>query len=326
MLTLPHFLHNRSGTKTVTARRRIALLMLTLCTLMACERDASKESGADVVVSIIPLKYFVERIAGDALSVSVMVGAGKSPEVYEPLPSQLVELNQATLFVSIGVPFEKVWLPKIKAQSPQLNFLDLDPQAHSMQMTSAEDDDHHEGHHHGHHMHHQQASHTWNDPVYALFMAELIHAELIALYPQHKVAFTKNFEVFLEEILSLDEELETLFEPYRDRGEFAVMHPAWEALADRYFLNEIAIEHDGKSPDARKLDNLTNELCWKNIQHIFIQPQFSPHLAETVAKSLEAELVEIDPLAEDYLSNIRSTAEKLRIAMDAALNDGEAED
>ena len=48
-----------------------------------------------VFVSILPEKYFVERVGGSHVDVSVMVGPGQEPETYEPTPKQMTALSGA---------------------------------------------------------------------------------------------------------------------------------------------------------------------------------------------------------------------------------------
>ena len=45
-----------------------------------------------VFVSIVPQKYFVEKIGGDLVEINVMVQPGASPATYEPKPRQMVAL------------------------------------------------------------------------------------------------------------------------------------------------------------------------------------------------------------------------------------------
>ena len=59
----------------------------------------------EVFVSILPQKYFVEKIGGDSVEVSVMVQPGASPATYEPKPKQMVALATSDIYFAIGVPF-----------------------------------------------------------------------------------------------------------------------------------------------------------------------------------------------------------------------------
>jgi hypothetical protein len=78
-----------------------------------------------VFVSIVPQKYFVERVGGDEVKVHVMVKAGESPATFNPNPKKMSELANSNLYFSIGVPFEKIWISRIKAIQPSLIFVPL---------------------------------------------------------------------------------------------------------------------------------------------------------------------------------------------------------
>ncbi|MBW2569567.1 MAG: zinc ABC transporter substrate-binding protein, partial [Deltaproteobacteria bacterium] len=77
-----------------------------------------------IFVSILPQAYFVERIGGDRVDVSVMVGPGSSPATYEPVPRQMVEIGKAQLFFRIGVPFENVWMDRLSKTNPKMKVID----------------------------------------------------------------------------------------------------------------------------------------------------------------------------------------------------------
>jgi len=74
----------------------IFLVFISLV-LSACAGPAatSNADGLTVSVSILPQKYFIERIGGDFVQVNVMVGPGDSPHSYEPKPSQMTALSDS---------------------------------------------------------------------------------------------------------------------------------------------------------------------------------------------------------------------------------------
>ncbi len=51
-----------------------------------------------IVVSILPQKYFVERVGAPHVDVSVMVGPGQSPATYEPTPKQTTHVAHAQVY------------------------------------------------------------------------------------------------------------------------------------------------------------------------------------------------------------------------------------
>lgn len=78
-----------------------------------------------VIVSIAPQKYMLERIAGNRVAVSTLVKPGADPHSYEPSPSQMRACASARVWFTIGVPFEDVWLPRIRGAAPDLAVVSL---------------------------------------------------------------------------------------------------------------------------------------------------------------------------------------------------------
>ena len=74
---------------------------LVIIGLFACnnQQQNHKINKQSVTVSVLPQKYFVDKIAGDRLSINVMIPPGASPVTYEPTPKQMKELSASNLFV-----------------------------------------------------------------------------------------------------------------------------------------------------------------------------------------------------------------------------------
>jgi zinc transport system substrate-binding protein len=71
----------------------------------------------------------------------------------------------------------------------------------------------------------------------------------------------------------------------------------------------IPIEVGGNEPSAAELAALIRQAKAENIEVIFAQPQFSTDSAQTIANEIGGEVILIDPLAEDWLSNMRKVAD-----------------
>ena len=69
-------------------------LWACLCLLTGCKpsgRTDNKDTQRPVItVSIEPLRYITERIAGDGFRIETFVPKGSSPETYEPTPEQMI--------------------------------------------------------------------------------------------------------------------------------------------------------------------------------------------------------------------------------------------
>ncbi|MCK4891224.1 MAG: zinc ABC transporter substrate-binding protein, partial [Candidatus Pacebacteria bacterium] len=90
-----------------------------------------------------------------------------------------------------------------------------------------------------------------------------------------------------------------------------VFHPAFGYLARDYGFEQIAIEIDGKEPSAENLANIIDTAKEENIKTIFVQKQFSQKSAEAIAKQIGGSVVPLDPLADDYVENLRRIVEEI---------------
>jgi zinc transport system substrate-binding protein len=90
-----------------------------------------------------------------------------------------------------------------------------------------------------------------------------------------------------------------------------VFHPSWAYFARDYNLEQIPIEIEGKEPSVAEMAALMKTAKTQNIRVIFVQPQTSKRSAETIAKQIGAKVRILDPLAGNWMENIRAVVETL---------------
>jgi zinc transport system substrate-binding protein len=261
--------------------------------------DGAQARPISVFVSILPQKYFVERIAGCQADVSVMVGPGDSPETYEPTPRQIAALSEARVYFQIGVPFERVWMTRLRAANPAMLVVDITV---GIQRRSIEGSETAPSDHAG-----LSDPHVWTSPMLVKSMAVHIRDTLMKLNPAHAETYERNYRQFAADLDALDAEIRTRLSPYAG-GAFLVFHACWGYFADGYGLRQIAIEAEGKEPGPRTLARIISEAKALKIRVVFVQPQFSRASAEMIAKQIGGHVVAVDPLAENYIENMRQVA------------------
>ncbi len=279
-------------------------------------RRSQEENGSlKVFVSILPQKYFVEKIGGKLVKVGVLVGPGQNHDSYEPLPKQMAALAEADLFFRIGVPFEAVLIDRIQELNPSLKVVDTREGITLRPIEGA--------HRHGAAEEGSDTAvpepvdrdevkdpHIWLDPLLVKIQAETICRALITLDPDHQAFYEENLRRFQAELDGLDRELAEVFRAAKV-DKIMVYHPAWGYLTDRYGLEQIPIEVEGKEPGPQQLAQVIERAKREGIRVVFVQSQFDTRAAESVARAVNAQVVTLDPLAEDYLTNLRQMAEAL---------------
>ena len=243
-----------------------------------------------ITVSILPQAWFVEQIGGDLVEVSVLVGPGHSPAIYEPTPRQMATLEQADLFLAAGVPFEKGLLPRVQAL----------PSAPAIAGPRPDN--------HGHH--HDIDPHTWLDPAQAMALADTVSFRLQTLMPAEAATIEERCGTLKDRLTKVDEQARDILAPYRGRT-FFVFHPAFGHFAEAYDLMQVSVETGGHEPGPRHLAEVIERAQALGVRSVIVQPQFSRKSAETVADAIEADIVVLDPLAADYEANFLIIAQTL---------------
>ena len=262
---------------------RLFLPVLFLFLFAPC-RPAAAGDAIDVFVSIAPQKYLVKRIGADRVNVGVMLKPGHSPETYDPTPRQIVMLSKARIYFLIGVPFENKWKEKFRLQNQAMHLVD------TCQKCPVLDQD----------------PHTWTSPINAKLIAEQIRDALVAEDRHHEGMYESNYRDLAAELDRLDNEIESMLKNRRT-DYFIVSHDAWSYYARRYKLKQLALESKGREKGPRGITQLVERARQENIRVLFIQKQHPAASAYTLAAELGARVVVIDPLAENYIDNLRRT-------------------
>lgn len=286
----------------------VLLRYLVCCFLTLFFTTATATAPLRVFVSIIPVKTFVERVGGNRVQVAAMVQPGSSPHTYEPTPRQVAALSDSDLYFRIGVPFEQSWMDRIHSINPGMEVIDLRA---GLPLHNMGNQHHHAGSNHG------QVSpdfHIWTNPRLVISMAAHIRDALTRADPAGAAEYEANYQAFAADLRALDAEIRSLFAGL-DKRRFLVFHPAWGYFADAYGLEQIAIEAEGKPPGAATLARLIERAKREDIHTIFAQRQYSTAPALAVARAIDARVIQVDPLAENYAESLLQFARALREAM-----------
>ncbi len=294
---------------------RAILAVGLLAFVGACREQTTSTEQADgsaipVFVSIPPQKYFVERIGGPHVHVSVLVPPGQSHHSYEPTPRQVVDLSRARVFFCIGLPLERQIVGKATAAVKTLRVVETQA---GIELAANPDHDH--DHDHGDHDCGGELDlHTWMSPRLVKIQARHIAAELVRLDPDRAADYERNLTAFEADLDDVDARIAVALEPLKGR-EFYVFHPAFGYFAQDYGLKQVAVETGGKQPTARQLERLIARARESGVKLIFVQPQFARQSAEAVAEAIGGAVLPMDPMAEDYLSNLLDIAAKIQQAL-----------
>ena len=279
------------------------IYILTLFICCACEHTPQQSEKPVITVTLEPLRYFTEAIAGDCFEVVSMVPKGSSPESYDPTPQQLVNLSKSQAYLRIGyIGFEQAWMKKLEANYPTMKVYDTSKGVELIRE---------EGHHHGDHYHEGGIEpHIWNSTQNASVIADNIYAALCEMDADHQPEYKQRLDSLKQVIARTDADVRTLLA--NADSTFLIYHPALSYFARDYGLHQISIEEGGKEPSPATLKTLIETCRREGAQVIFVQQEFDQRNAQLIADELGIEIVPINPLSHDWAEEMLRVANALK--------------
>ncbi len=272
-------------------------LVLILCSLGQIAYAISNDR-LQIAVSIQPQKYFVEQIVKDTADVLVMVGASDNPATFEPRPSQMAQIAKTDIYFTIGVPFEQAWIKRLSLINPQMRIVHLGEQVGD------------DGHAHAH----ASDPHIWTNPEQVKNIASKIAESLSELLSEYQVIFQSNLQSFIKELSDIDLYIKQKTGSLRKRT-LIVTHPSWGDFAKQYNFTQVSIEQNGKTIKAASLSWLIKLAHKEQIRAVFAQPQFNHKSATVLAKEINGQVYMLNPLAYDYIDNMKQSADIISEAL-----------
>jgi len=299
--------------KLVSILTTLALTTYLIVVATSCAQETEATTKVGIVVTILPQVEFVKNIGGEKVDITVMVPPGASPHTYEPTPSQMASLAEAELYAKVGsgVEFELVWMDKLIATNKKMLVIDCS-QGIQLQEMATVDEHEHEG---DEHEHGAMDPHIWMSPRNAQIMVQNIASGLIQIDPDNSAYYEQNRDAYLQKLAQLDQDIRDGLSGVKNRV-FMVYHPAFGYFARDYDLTMLPIEAEGKEPTPAGLQHLIEQAKEHNIRVVFVAPQFNPQSAKVIADAIDGRVVLINPLARDFIENLRILMGELVQAME----------
>jgi zinc transport system substrate-binding protein len=299
-------------------KRELTLYMTITClsTLLACGtgRETPGEPVIRVAVSVLPQDYFLERVGGEHVAITVVVPPGASPATYEPSPSDMRSMSDAQIWFTVGVAFEDPWLPRFTESNPELRVVSTLEGIRRRPIGRYSVEDLAEGGMSDQDEHHHESDspdpHVWLSPELVRSQAGVMARELAGMDPERADFYYENLRNFQLEIDSLQLRIHSLLDTLSSRS-FMVFHPAWGYFADEFDLVQVPVESSGSEPSPGEMARLVDFAMENGIETVFVSPQFSTSSARAIAAEIQGEVQVLDPLAPDWPENLIRVAELL---------------
>jgi len=257
----------------------------------------------DIVTTLYPHYDFARAIAGDKLTVGLIIPPGVEAHGFEPTSGNIITINNAKLFVYTSNVMEP-WAADAVVAANDVNVLnmeqhvdpDAEPHSHEHHTSFTgfsgkairllEDDDHH--HHDG------EDPHYWVDLVIAMQMIDVLLEHIIELDPANAEYYTERAEAYHHELEELHEEIDAFLHsiPLESREIYHAGHVNMAFFAARYHLTVHALTEeyapDG-NPTSTQIASMIDEIKEKNAKYLFFEELTTPRVATTIQTELARE-------------------------------------
>lgn len=291
----------------------VAVLLLATATVIGCTEEAPSSSTGEplFVTTIPPFAAIVSPVVGARGSVVTLLGAGDSPHTYEPRPSDVQRVGDATALL-YGASALDGWAADLPAPR-RIALLDLVPpafqrpavaEAHADPGASSSID-----------------PHFWTDPLAVRALLPALSDTLCALDAAGCDTYRTHADSLDAVLVDLDAELRAQLNPVR-AVPVLISQPFF-----LYFMARYGPEVEGvveplpaNEPSPQSLQALVQTARETNAQAIFTQQQLPPRAAEAVAEGADIPVVPLDPLGGasgrlSYPDLLRSNATAIRDAL-----------
>ena len=254
------------------------------------------EESLKVVVTTPMLGEFVKQVAGENITLDILMSPGVNPHTYEPSPLDASKIADADIVFYIGIKYETSSLLKLieNTASTDTTLIEVGEEIDPIEFKDGEHDhghdDHDEDGHEGHegHDHGSEDPHFWFDPVRVAMAVEVIKDSLVSLDPANSSTYEANADNFISELTDLDAQVKELIESVpEDSRKIVTTHESLGYLEARYGIEVFATivpsldSSDEISPS--QIAGVIEVIEDNDIKILFVESEAPSVYAETVA-------------------------------------------
>ncbi|MCB1931378.1 MAG: metal ABC transporter substrate-binding protein [Candidatus Accumulibacter sp.] len=302
--------------------RDLATIALLALVVGAWPARAGAAAPLPVVASFSILGDLTQRIGGEYVQLTTLVGPEADAHVYRPTPADVKTIARARLVVVNGLGFEG-WIDRlIEASGYRGRIVVASSGVETLGKTAAADGKHDAHDHAG-----DRDPHAWQDLAQTRHYVDNIASALGEADPANKAAYQANARRLKQQIDALDGEIRATFERLPgDRRVVVTSHDAFAYFGRAYgirFLAPVGLSTDAQ-PSAATVGALIRQIRRQKIPAMFVENVSDPRLLERISQESGARIggtLYSDSLsrsgkaADTYLGMMRHNADTLAAAL-----------
>ena len=239
-----------------------------------------------VLASFLPMEIFARNVVGDTPGVvveSMLPPSLGCPHDYALTPGDMKKIASADLFVANGLGMEEFLGEPVRRANPKIRIVETARAVPPLRV----------GHDHG-----DVNPHTWVSPRNAILQVREIEKALSAARPGSAPSFRRNTDAYVSRLSAVAAEFDAAAKTFRNRN-IVTFHNVFDYLARDLGLTVVGeIETaPGQEPSAGEIRKLSRTIRERKVPAVFSEPQYSPKLAEALAREAGVPVRMLDPVA-----------------------------
>ena len=310
--------------------KSIKLIFTAIFVSLALPVTAHSAEKVKILATFSILGDMVERIGGQHVNITTLIGPDGDTHVYRPTPAAAKSMRESDLLVFNGLEFEG-WLDRlVEASGFNGKRVVATTGIDAIPYEEGDDHDEHAKDKHDDHAHHDHGEfdpHAWQSLANAIIYVNNITAALAQIAPANATTFYQNRAAYIAEIKALDAQIHQMVAGLpEDRRTVVTSHDAFQYFGRSYGLTFLAPQGLSTESEASAKDvaHLIEQMRAKRISAIFVENITDPRLITQIAKETGATvggtlypgaLSAPDGPASTYLKMIRHNATMLAGAL-----------
>lgn len=287
---------------------RILVVTCLFCSLTFAARGSER---LEVVASFSILADFAEKVGGELVSVTSLVGRDADAHLFEPKPAHAIALSRADIVLINGLAFEGFLKRLVGASGAKAKIVEASKGGTFLPVDPHKGGGH--GHNHGHRKHASISSatdpHAWQSVNNALIYVKNIETAFCRSDPSNCPTYQQNGTVFRSDLKKLDAEIRKVLEDIPPgKRNIMTSHAAFNYLGHAYGLKFFAPQAQSANADtsARAMAVLIRQVRRNNISALFLENVSNSRLLDQIAR--ETGLKVKGRLYSDALSSVDGDA------------------
>lgn len=243
-----------------------------------------------VVASFSILGDFVQRIGGERIALTTLVGPDGDAHVYSPTAADAKVMAAAKLVIVNGLNFEGWMTRLVKSSVAKAPVIAAAGKVTPLKEAGG----HNHGHSHGHgHGHGGADPHAWQDVGNAKLYVAAIRDALVAADPAGKAVYEANADAYLTELTALDADLRAAVQRIpADRRKAITSHDAFAYFEKAYGLDFVSPQGVSTEAEASAKDvaRIIRQMKAQKIPAVFLENITNPRLIEQIARETGAKI------------------------------------